>query len=177
MLYNRFIRLIENHAESLTKSWVQEVKTNEATKSYRNFSDATLHDSVYNIYSRLGYWLKKEESTLEDIAEYFVMLGREREKQGFKLSEVIYSIILARVELWNYVSNQGVIEDGMELQRALEFSQRLNYFFDKAIYFSTVGFETASEDESSMKRKGSLFEAFFGAFRITPTAGIAQQKA
>ncbi len=177
MLYNRLIRLIENHAESLTKSWIQEVKTNEATKSYRNFSDASLHDSVYNIYSRLGYWLKKEESTLEDIAEYFVMLGRERAQQGFKLSEVIYSIILARVELWNYVSNQGVFEDSLELHRALEFSQRINYFYDKAIYFSTVGFENVSEDVASMQRKGNLFEAFFSAFRISPTAGVTQQKA
>jgi hypothetical protein len=169
MLYNRLIRIIENHAESLTQSWIREVKTNEATKSYRNFPDSVLHDSVYDIYSRLSYWLKKEESTLEDIAEFFILLGRERAKQGFKLSEVIYSIILARVELWNYISNQGLFEDSMDLHRALDFSQRLNYFYDKAIYFATVGFETVGEDESSMKRKGSLFEAFFGAFRISPT--------
>jgi len=152
MLYNRLIRIIENHAESLTQSWIREVKTNEATKSYRNFPDSVLHDSVYDIYSRLSYWLKKEESTLEDIAEFFILLGRERAKQGFKLSEVIYSIILARVELWNYISNQGLFEDSMELHRALEFSQRLNYFYDKAIYFATVGFEPVGEDESSMKR-------------------------
>ncbi|MCS7012792.1 MAG: RsbRD N-terminal domain-containing protein [Chloroherpetonaceae bacterium] len=173
MLYNRFIYLIENHAEALTKSWIQEVKTNACTKSYRNFSDEALHDSVYQIYSRLGYWIKKEESTLEDIAEYFVMLGRERAKQGFKLSEVVYSLILSRVELWNYVSSQGVFEDSLELQRALEFSQRLNYFYDKAIYFTTIGFETQSEEESAVKRKGSIFEAFFSAFRISPSTSPA----
>jgi hypothetical protein len=78
----------------------------------------------------------------EDIAEYFVLLGRERAKQGFKLSEVIYSIILARVELWNYISNQGIFEDSMETAARFRVFTAPELFLRQGDYFATVGFET-----------------------------------
>ena len=42
MLYSRYIRLVEEHAEKLTSQWITEVKSNSATLQYRQFSDQEL---------------------------------------------------------------------------------------------------------------------------------------
>ncbi|ACF14428.1 conserved hypothetical protein [Chloroherpeton thalassium ATCC 35110] len=166
MLYNRFIRVIEDHAESLTEQWIKEVRTNPSTPSYAKLSKEDLHDMVYDIYSKLGYWVKKEESSLKEIAEHFLLTGRKRAQEGYKLSEVVYANILARVVLWQYITDEGIVSEGIDLNRAFEFSQRLSYFFDKAIYFITVGFESTHIEEHKLREEGGFFDKVFDTFRI-----------
>lgn len=176
MLYNRFIRVIEDHAESLTRSWIREVKSNPSTKNYAKLSNEELHDSVYDIYRKLGHWIKKEESSLREIAEHFVKLGRLRAKEGFQLSEVIYGIILGRVELWRYIMNEGLVNDPIDLNRALDFFHRINYFFDKAVYFISVGFENTEVSEEELSKEGGIFDKIFETFNIWLIKEVKDQK-
>lgn len=176
MLYNRFIRVIEDHAESLTRSWIREIKSNPSTVNYAKLSDEELHNSVYDIYRKLGYWIKKEESSLKEIAEHFAVVGHQRAKEGFKLSEVIYGIILGRVELWRYLMNEGLINDPIDLNRALEFWHRISYFFDKAVYFTTVGYENTSISEAELTKEGGLFDKVFETFNIWLIKEVNDQK-
>jgi hypothetical protein len=176
MLYNRFIRVIEDHAESLTRSWIREIKSNPSTGNYAKLSDEELHNNVYDIYRKLGYWIKKEESSLREIAEHFAVLGRQRAKEGFKLSEVLYGIILGRVELWRYIMNEGLVNDPIDLNRALEFWNRISYFFDKAVYFTTVGFENTDLSEEELAKKGGFFDTVFESFNIWLIKEVNDQK-
>ncbi len=166
MLYNRFIRIIENHAESLTRNWIKEVKSNPGTKNYAKLSNDELHNIVYDVYKKLGHWITKDETLLKEICEYFITSARKLNKEGFPLNEVVYATILARVELWKYLMAQGMITDTVELNRALDFSQRINYFFDKAIYFSTIGYETSHVEEDELHKPNGFFDKLFESFKI-----------
>ena len=46
LLINRFIRLIEDHAESLSLQWVQNVRNNPLTSGYARLPKEALHDIV-----------------------------------------------------------------------------------------------------------------------------------
>ncbi len=166
MLYNRFTRIIENHADSLTKNWIKEIKSNSGTQNYAKLTDAELHNIVYDVYKKLGHWITKDEHLLKEICEYFVANARKLSKENFKLSEVIYATILARVELWKYLMSQGMISDAVDLNRAMDFSQRINYFFDKAIYFTTIGFETTHLNDDDLNEPDGFFDKLFESFKI-----------
>lgn len=141
MLYDKFIRVVEDHAEELTKRWIDEVRHNEATPTYHQLNNEVLHKRVHSIYKRLGEWLLLRDLSNKENAEHFIKLGYERSKEGFKLSEVMYAIILIRTVLWQYVVDQGLINSTVDLYKALEFYNTINNFFDKANFFVAVGYE------------------------------------
>lgn len=141
LLINRFIGLIEDHAESLSLKWVEEVRSNSLTSGYREFSKKELHDIVFNRFRRLGKWVAKQENVDKEIALSFREMGEARARSGVKSSEMVYSVILERDMLFKYIKDQGIVTEGIDLNRALQFSEQLNYFYDKAIYFALVGYE------------------------------------
>jgi len=47
MLSTRLVRMIEDHAEELTRGLVRDLQTNPQTLSYRHLSHENLHRRVY----------------------------------------------------------------------------------------------------------------------------------
>ncbi len=141
MLYKKFISLIRDHAEQLTRDWIKEVKNNPATPGYKNIPEDILHKRAYEDYVKLGELLLEEEPTFQSQAEHYMKLGRDRASEGLKLSEIIYALILSSVVLWNYVVGQGLINSAIDLQQALGFYQKMSNFYDKAAYFVACGYE------------------------------------
>ena len=163
MLYEKFIRLVEDHAEKLTKEWIKEIKSNPSTAGYKNVDDAILGVRIFDVYRRLGDWIMNAEPNDPSTAEHFIKLGRERAGEKLKNSEVIYALILARVVLWRYIVEHEVITSTIELHQSLEFYQKVNNFFDKATYFVAVGFESISKvDQDKLKKDDFVGKAVQG---------------
>ena len=163
MLYDKFIRLVEDHAEELTKEWIKEIKSNPSTVGYRNVEDAILGARIFDVYRRLGEWVINADPNDPKTAEHFIKLGRERAIEKLKVSEVIYALILARVVLWRYIVEHEVIASSIELHQSLEFYQKVNNFFDKAAYFVAVGFENINkEDQENLKKDDFVGKAVQG---------------
>jgi hypothetical protein len=163
MLYEKFIRLVEEHADLLTNKWIEEVTNNPATPGYKNLQHNVLVERAYDDYRQLGSILLKEDPTFKNKAEHYIKIGRARAKEGLKASEVVYALILSRVVLWNYIISQGVINSTIDLQLALEFYQKINNFYDKAAYFVTVGHESLTESEGYDIRKKDFIEKTVGS--------------
>lgn len=157
MLYEKFIKLVENHAEDLTFKWIEEVRQNPSTPGYHNMTDELLRQRVFDIYKKLGEWLLNRNFTDKKDAEHFMKLGRERAHEGLKSSEVIYALILTRAVLWKFVISQGMINSTIEMHQAMEFYHTVTNFFDKASYFVLVGFESVSKtDDKSAANEGLI---------------------
>jgi hypothetical protein len=150
MLYAKYIQLVEDHAVELTQKWVAEVKKNPATPSYKEMPDDLLYKRIYDVFRKLHIWILQNDPCDSETAAHYLNLGRERAGENIKLSEVTYSLILSRVVLWRYVLNQGMINSFFDLQQAFEFFQKVNNFYDKAIYLVSIGHEsfgTLGKDE------------------------------
>ena len=163
MLIGKFIRLVEDHADQLTKTWIKEVRSNPSTKNYRDFSDEVLGKRIYDVYKRLGNWLLNDDPADKKTAEHFMNLGYERAAEGFKVSEVIYALILSRVTLCRFVDTHGLINSPLEIQKAQEFTRRVTAFFDKATYFVALGYESSHTKEHDKTKKGEHIEKAIGS--------------
>lgn len=158
MLYEKFIRLVEDRADQLTDEWLHEVKVNPSTAGYKDIPDNVLSYRIHDVYKRLGKWLLQETPNYHQSAEHFIRLGRERSAENIKASEIIYALFLARSVLWKFIQRQGIINNALDLQQAMEFNQKITNFFDKAAYFAAVGVESKDLTEEELFRKNGFFD-------------------
>jgi len=139
---DRLVHLIELHADKLTKRWLADVRKNEMTPTYHSFDPDKLYDRAHFVYRDLGKWISQETSK-EAVAERFLGIGKQRVAEGFQMSEVVQALVLVRRHLWLEVLNEGFLDTALDYQQALMLNNRVVLFFDRAIYYMCVGYESA----------------------------------
>jgi hypothetical protein len=141
MLAYRLVRLIETHSDALAAGLLEKVQSSELTRAYQNVAPEELRQRVYEIYRHLGDWLLGKSAF--DIEQRYEEIGTRRAHQGVPISELIWVIILTKENLWEFVKKENVMERPVEVFGELEMMQLLDQFFDRAIYYASVGYERA----------------------------------
>ncbi|MFZ1917800.1 MAG: hypothetical protein WAU58_09525 [Terriglobales bacterium] len=142
MLAYKLVRLIETNSDTLSASLLAKVQTSELTRSYRNVPADDLKDRVFDIYRHLGEWLLGKGSGF-DIEQRYEEIGTQRVHQGVPISELIWVIILTKENLWEFLQKESLPERPIEAFGELEMLKLLDQFFDRAIYYASVGYERA----------------------------------
>jgi len=136
----KLVRLIEHNADELTKNWLRDIKQQTNLPTYRAFDEKELYHRAFRVYSQLGKWIS-QETTKEEIRDYWTALGKQRRIEGFALSEIIQSLFFIRLHLWNKVQAEGLIDNVLDLYSAMELHNKVIIFFDRAVYYAALGYE------------------------------------
>jgi hypothetical protein len=136
----KLVELIERDADKLSKKWLEEVQKRPETPTYHTFDPDELYRRAHMVYSQLGKWISYE-TRKEDIATHYTALGAQRRREGFALSEVIHALILTRRFLWLKVLSDGFLDTALDLHKGLDLNNRAVLFFDRAIYYTALGYE------------------------------------
>jgi len=142
MLSDRLVRMIEHHAEELTRALVENLQSNPRTVSYHRLSREALHTRTYHVYKDLGLWLNSKAE--EDIEATYTELGKKREAEGVPISEVVYALTLTKYHLRDYIRAAGLVDSAVDLYQEQELHRLLGHFFDKAIYYTVRAYERAA---------------------------------
>jgi hypothetical protein len=142
MMVYRLVRMIETHSQSLAAGLLDQVQNSKLTPNFQqNVPPDDLKERVYEIYRHLGEWLMgKDELQLE---QRYLQIGARRAGQQVPMSEVIWVIVLTKDNLWEFIKKESVLEQPVEVFGELEMLQLLEQFFDRAIYYASVGYEQA----------------------------------
>lgn len=136
----RLVELIEQNATELANNWLVHVRNDSSLSTYHGLESAELYGRALRVYGHLGKWISRE-TTKEEIANEYIALGAQRRKEGFSLSEVIQALFLIRRTLWRKIMDEGLLDTTYDLYQAIELNDRVTLFFDRAIFFTAVGFE------------------------------------
>ena len=136
---HRLVELIELDAGELARDWLDDVSENLKFPSYYQFNKKELYNRAYEVYKHLGKWIAWETSR-EAVAEQYIAYGAQRHKQKFELAEVVQALILMRVHLWKKVQSEGLLDTAYELHQAIELNIQVVRYFDRAIYFTIIGY-------------------------------------
>lgn len=140
---HKLVQLIERDAHELTANWLQDVRKNSNLPTYKCYDEKELYQRAFRVYSQLGRWIS-HETTTDEIRVYWTSLGRQRREEGFALSEIILSLEMIRRHLWQKVQGEGLLDTALDLLQAIELYNRVMLFFDRAIYYAALGYETKS---------------------------------
>lgn len=136
----KLVQLIEKNADELTRKWLRLVQSHHGTPTYHSHNEQQLYSRAYGVYSQLGKWLS-EGTTKTDIARIYNKLGVQRKVEGFQVSEVIKALMITRQVLWFKVLDDGFLETAFDFKAALDLHNHVMLFFDRAIFFMSIGFE------------------------------------
>jgi len=144
LLSDGLVGFVREHAAEIVSAWLADVRTNPSTPCYANFEADYLIPRVTGALSQLGRWLAGARADGE-IKDFFATLGREREKDGCALHEVVSSLTLLKMHIWTFARDRRVWERPVDVYRVLELNRRLGAFFDKAVYHATRGYAGVAE--------------------------------
>jgi hypothetical protein len=160
MISEKIITLIKENAEVLTNRLCKDVLSRDETKNYRKLDKNLVYERVFDVYSRLDSWLEGNKVKGE-VRDHYMKLGAQRYHEGIPLSDVVMTLMLIKRHLWLYVMEQNFFDSSFQLMQALEFNNRVVLFFDRAIYFTTVGYEM-EQAKASGESEETVFQRFFG---------------
>ena len=142
MMAYRFVRLIETHSDALAAGLLDKVQHSEFTPAVnQNVPPEELKRRVCEIYRHLGEWLLGK--TEFDIEQRYEEIGTRRAQQGVPISELIWTIVLTKENLWEFLKKEALLERPAEVFGELEMLQLLEQFFERAVYYAAVGHERA----------------------------------
>jgi hypothetical protein len=139
MLAYRLVRLIETHSDALAASLLEKVHHSPLLEGYGKVPAEELKQRVYEIYRHLGDWLLSKSE--HDIETRYSEIGGRRAAQGVPLSQLTWTIILTKENLWEFLKTETVMDRPTEVFGELEMLQLLDQFFDRAIYCAALGYE------------------------------------
>ena len=70
-------------------------------------------------------------------------IGEGLAQKGIPASHWVWSLALGRQHLWRFLGTEAFPEGAFEVFGQLELVQTLDQFFDRAVYHTIAGFETA----------------------------------
>lgn len=157
MLGMRLVRLIEGHAEALSRGLAEQIRILERTSDFRMIPAKELRLAATEIYRNLGEWLLQK--TEGDIAIQFRAIGARRASEGIRLQQLVWALMLTRDHLWRFLQREAFADNAVELHGELELHQQLNRFFDCAIYYAILGYQEGQQPpaaEGDLRRAGKL---------------------
>lgn len=139
LLAYRLVKLIETHSNGLARSLHKRYIQAPRCSAYANVPETELTQRVYEVYRHLGEWLMGK--TEADVERRYEEIGAERAAQGVPASQVVWMICLVRENLWDYLQKHAQLERPSEIFGEVELLELLDQFFNRAIYFATLGHE------------------------------------
>lgn len=142
----RLIQLIETHADNLSEGLMHKLKkSDKCSELLHKVSADELKRRTYEIYRHLSDWLLGK--TVTEIEERYIGLGVRRARQGVPFSDVLWAFSATKEYLWEYLQQEGLLEQPVEFFGEIELLRSLEQFFDRALYFAAMGYESAARDE------------------------------
>ena len=138
----KLIEMIEKNAETMAGELKNKLLTDPATPSYQTLDDRILYENIFQVYSRLGYWLLRD-SEKGEVPTHYSAIGAQRFREGFPLHQVVQALVATKRHIWDTILEKGIMRTAKELDSAVDFITYLNRFFDMAIYYTTLGYYRA----------------------------------
>lgn len=128
---------IEQHSRRWIEAWLDTVKTDGGTSHYHDAQNPEeLIRDTEALYHYLALWLRTAKWDPR-IDRHYKRIGRTRREAGFPLNEVIRASLLAKRQLWDGIAAGHQLSTGLELEAA----KAIGMFYDRAIYYTIVGYE------------------------------------
>ena len=138
----RLVQHMKNNAESMSAAVLAKIRASEKCKELvAKVPVEEQKRQAIEIYSALIDWLANEaDSGLHD---RYVAFGVRRAQQGVPFTQVFWSVCIASEHLWEYMQQECLLEEPVEFWGGVMLLHSLKQFFDRALYFTLVGYQQA----------------------------------
>jgi hypothetical protein len=130
---------IEKNSDDLAEGLLEKLNRSDRTTSFRNIPPAELKRDILDLYANLTDWLIAK--TERDIEARFVGVGERRRKHDVPLSELIWALLASKDHIWRFLQQRNTMDGALQIFGTLEFLRELDFFFERGIYYTSIGYE------------------------------------
>jgi hypothetical protein len=145
----RALKLVQHmkaNADRMSEELIQRIRNStRCSELLRRVPAEEQKRYALDIYRDLTDWLAVEIDSL--VESRYLNLGIRRAHQGVPFSDVFWAACIARDYLWEYVQQECLLEEPVEFWGGVVLLRSLNQFFDRALYFTLVGYQKAGIGE------------------------------
>lgn len=150
LLSDELIGIARENAKKIIDLWIDDISTNPSTKSYYGLDRKDLFEKAAFIIGRFELWLKGEK-TEKELKDFYYDLAKKRKKDNIFLEDLISSLSLLKKHIWMFIYSFGVWEKAVDIYRMFELGERLVYFFDRAAYYTVMGYLGLSREKGKRR--------------------------
>lgn len=137
MLSGKLIRLIERHQEEIGSRIIHDIYHDPRLTHLAGIREAELRQRAREILQNLGTWLVSEEK----IEHEYEKIGQTRYAEAVPLDESILGLCLVKYRMIDFIHEQGLDLDCVELYAEEELERRVARFFDLLVIRLARGYE------------------------------------
>jgi len=143
MISGRLVHLIEQHGDKIIANTVARIERDPEMDQVRIMFGSELRAWGLSLLEHLGQWLTA--TSQENLEHRYERIGRVLYDEGAPLDQCLRALFLVREKVVDYVEEQGLTKDAVELYDEVELERRLCRFFDFLAVHMARGFERAAE--------------------------------
>lgn len=149
MLSDELVKIIEQRANDLAYNWYKDITSSNYVPNIVNLTRDEALEMALKILRRLNQWLGGDK----DIEGMFTGFGEQCYFKGFNMEEVVMLLTLLKRHIWLHLLEAGIMTTNIEVLQALDVNNKVVLYFDRAIYFSLVGFKQGRDAEKTANGK------------------------
>jgi hypothetical protein len=144
MIALRMVRLVEAHHEELAHSLIRRVEECAKCGELRKLVPREeLELRVSELYRHLSEWMLCKPE--DEIRATYTALGRRRFEQRVPFHQFFWETQLVKENLWDFLLGESLDIDALALHSEFELLRILGQFFDKSLYYASLGYWKAHE--------------------------------
>jgi hypothetical protein len=171
MLSGKLIHMIETHEEAITNRLLREVRRQPGLAHLAELPEGELREQGREIVKNLGYWLAAGNNQ-EKLEREYENVGKIRFQESVPLHEAIYGLCLVKYAMLDFINEQGLDRDSMELYAEEELERRVAKFFDFLVIHMARGYEVEWRHEmraAGVNRKPGGYRSTFSVLLPSST--------
>ena len=142
LLSDELVNAVQSNSNKIIDLWLNDIATNPSTKAYHTIERKELLGPAMFIIGQFEAWLKGMKGETE-LKTFYSRLGAQRKKEGVPIEDLVSSLSLLKKHIWMFTYSFGVWDKAVDIYRMFELGERLVYFFDKASYYTVMGYNQA----------------------------------
>jgi hypothetical protein len=139
MVFAKLVEFIEDHWEPISNRVLQRMQSDNKLPHIRQITHGDLEDMGQRLVKNLSHWLM--ESHHEEIGHKYEELARLRFRDAIPLHELMWSVLLVKKCVVDYVREQGLAQSTVDIYAEEELEHRLDEFFDDICFHIVKGYE------------------------------------
>ncbi|MDR1374213.1 MAG: hypothetical protein LBJ24_04505 [Treponema sp.] len=149
------IDMLNLKSKDFARRWKDLIRRAPQLKHYNALDDESLIEADAGFYPLLARTLDRglDRAVLGD---FFVRLGKERMKDEFPVSEVIYAVNLVQQVVIEYLMTDFVLDNTLRMYQAMGVVTKVSEFFLLGCFYLTKGFLEATY--TNLNRKEAVSE-------------------
>jgi len=162
MIDRALIDTLSLESDSFALRWKNLIRKAPHLKHYQNIEDSELIETEQTCFHLLARTLDRGLDRSQ-IGDYFVKMGKDRMKNGFPISEIIYGISLMQKVVIEYLLHEFAPDNHMRMYQSLGALNKVAEFFLLGSFYMTKGFleETYTSMSSHDEVSEELLKKYF----------------